>query len=98
MIITIVHNRCEPADRERVAAAVKDVLTASRSDPGCVEYTALEEAQDPGHFVWIECWSDQASLDAHLATPHVQTYREIVAPLIRERSSTVYEGVPIRRL
>jgi quinol monooxygenase YgiN len=92
MIIAIGHVRFDPRDRDLVIAAVGDVVAGSRRDGGCVEYTAAEIPDDPGHMLWVECWSDPAALDAHLATEHVRSYRQAVAPLIRERSWTRYDG------
>jgi quinol monooxygenase YgiN len=92
MIISVGHVRFDAKDRDRVLAAVADVVAGSRKDPGCAEYTAAEVPDEAGHLLWIECWSDRAALDAHLQTDHVRTYREVVAPLIRERSWTRYEG------
>jgi quinol monooxygenase YgiN len=96
VIISIGHVRFAPKDRQPVIAAVDEVVAGSRRDPGCLEYTAAEIPDDPGHLLWVECWTDDEALEAHLATEHVRTYRQTVAPFIRERSWTRYEGAPVK--
>lgn len=63
-----------PAKPE-AAAAVREALTtlaeATRGEEGCVAYDLFESASAPGTFVTVERWRDAASLDAHMATPHV---------------------------
>jgi quinol monooxygenase YgiN len=57
------------------SAAVREALTtlaeATRGEEGCVAYDLFESASAPGTFVTVERWRDAASLDAHMATPHV---------------------------
>lgn len=56
-------------------AAVRTALTtlaeATRAEEGCLSYALYESAAAPGTFVTVERWTDQAALEAHLATPHV---------------------------
>ena len=47
------------------------VLGPSRNEAGCVAYDLFQNEDNPLEFVTIEQWSDQAAVDAHLATPHV---------------------------
>lgn len=50
-------------------------LTArSQSHAGCIAYDVFESATRPDVFAIIETWQDQASLDAHSATPEFAEY------------------------
>lgn len=48
-----------------------ELVTATRSETGCISYELFESATAPGTFVTIERWSDQAAMDAHMQTDHV---------------------------
>ena len=56
---------------EAVRAALSTLAAATREEEGCVAYDLFESASAPGTFVTVERWRDQASLDAHMGTPHV---------------------------
>lgn len=63
-----------PAQAES-ADAIRSALTtlaeATRQEEGCLSYDLFESASTPGTFVTVERWTDQAALEAHLATEHV---------------------------
>ncbi len=56
---------------DAVREALTTLATATRSEDGCLSYDLFESGSAPGTFVTVERWTDQAALDAHLATPHV---------------------------
>ena len=51
------------------------MLTASRAEDGCYEYSYAVDVADPGLIRIYEAWRDQAALDAHFQTPHMATWR-----------------------
>lgn len=57
------------------AATGRDILsalvTASRKEAGCLDYQLLQRADAPHVFQTVECWTDQPSIDAHMAGPNV---------------------------
>lgn len=57
---------------DEVAAAIKEtcVLELTRSEPGCVTYDIVRDADAPDRFVAYESWNDLTALEAHLLTPH----------------------------
>jgi quinol monooxygenase YgiN len=42
----------------------------TRQEPLCIAYDLFIDQKDPGHFIFIEQWPDQAALDAHCQTEH----------------------------
>lgn len=66
VVVATIHPN--PADREDVAAAVREAIPKVHGEPGCELY-ALHTADD--RLVMIEKWSDRKALDAHLAAPAV---------------------------
>ncbi len=51
---------------------LQGLLEPTRREPGCLRYTLLRNPADPTDFTFVEEWADQAALDVHLASPHVQ--------------------------
>lgn len=56
----------------KVQTLLRGLLEPTRREPGCLRYTLLCNHADPTDFTFVEEWADQAALDAHLASPHVQ--------------------------
>jgi quinol monooxygenase YgiN len=59
---------------EDFVAAAKDVIAASRAEPGCISYTLLQDPYDKTAFFFFEEWKNQAAIDAHFATPHFKAF------------------------
>ena len=55
--------------------ATRDVLSGlvepTRAEAGCLGYVLTQSTDDPAVFVTVEQWADAASVDAHMASPHV---------------------------
>ena len=50
------------------------LVAATRAEAGCSFYEFNQSHDEPGLFVVYEKWADQAALDQHLATPHIQAF------------------------
>ena len=79
--------------------ALRDVMRANiplvRAEDGCLRYDLLCAADDPDFLMFNELWRDRAALDAHLASPHMLTYREKSSPLIAGRKLYVWNAVDV---
>jgi len=62
----------KPGSEEVVRGALTALVPPTRQEPGCLAYDLSESAAAPGTFLTVERWREQADLDAHLQTPHVQ--------------------------
>ena len=51
------------------------MLTASRAEDGCYEYSYGEDVAEPGLIRVYEAWRDQAALDAHFRSAHMAAWR-----------------------
>ncbi|MDH7804802.1 MULTISPECIES: putative quinol monooxygenase [unclassified Rhizobium] len=63
---------------EIVIPLYRELVELTRQEPLCIAYDLFVDQKDPGHFIFIEEWPDQAALDAHCASEH---FRRLV-PLI----------------
>lgn len=63
--------------------AVRELMTATqaqvRQQPGCLSYTFTETLDDPGHFMVVQQWRDQAALDEHFGTQAFADYQARIA-------------------
>ena len=75
MLLIVGTVRLPPENLERARPAMLAMAQASRAEVGCLEYGYAEDVLVPGLIHVKELWSDQAALDAHFASAHIQTWR-----------------------
>lgn len=63
----------KPGSEEAVGSALRDLVGPTRQEEGCLSYDLFESTAASGTFVFVERWTDQASMDAHMTTDHVVT-------------------------
>ena len=71
------------ADRDKVLAACRTLTERTLAEPGCLGYAFSADAENPDRIRVFEWWSSQEALDAHLATSHVQDFRDLVSGIDR---------------
>jgi quinol monooxygenase YgiN len=60
---------------------------ASRDEPGCLEFSVFQDADDPRRVLLYEAYLDEAAFQAHRHTPHFRDIIEAqVVPLLDERT------------
>jgi quinol monooxygenase YgiN len=82
--------------REGEGDAVADILRQlaplTRAEPGCLQYEVHRHADDANTFMLFERFADEAALEAHTASPHVQelVFQQALPLLeVRERTSLI---------
>ncbi len=68
--------------QDAVAAALRDVVTPTRQEPGCRSIQAFGSARDPRLFYIHSRWADEAAFDEHAERPHTVRFLARVQPLI----------------
>jgi quinol monooxygenase YgiN len=71
-----------PGHESAVADALRDVLTPSRDEPGCLSIHAFRSTRDARLFYIHSRWKDEAAFEHHAGLPHTRRFLERVAPLI----------------
>ena len=75
------------------------MLTASRAEDGCIEYSYGEDVAEPGLIRVFEVWRDQAAIEAHFKVAHMAVWRAAGASLgISDRRLFIYETASERPL
>lgn len=78
MLKVIAEDFIKPDCIEIVMPLYRELISATRKEPFCIAYDLYIDEKDPGHFIFIEEWTDRAALDLHCASEH---FRRLV-PLI----------------
>lgn len=75
--------------------AMERMIAASRSEPGCIDYSYAVDLLDSTLVRVSERWKDRASLAAHTKANHLSEWRSHWPRLgIAERSLRLYEAEP----
>ena len=77
--------RAKPGCEAELRAGVRTLVAATREEPGCVEYGAYVSEGDPAAVRFFEVWRDEAARDAHVLTPHFQTFFALSKGLLGRR-------------
>lgn len=67
-------------NKAKAIELAKELVAASQNDEGVIEYDVLESVSRPDKLFIFETWTDQASLDKHMASKHFTT----LVPQIQE--------------
>ena len=70
MLKVIAQDFIKPDAVDIVLPLYRQLVEQTRAEPLCVAYDLFENQKDPGHFIFVEEWPDQAALDAHCQTEH----------------------------
>ena len=71
-----------PGNEAAVAAALREVISPTREEPGCLAIHAFRATRDPRLFYIHSRWADEAAFDRHADLPHTVNFLERVQALI----------------
>ncbi len=74
MIALAVTYTFKPGKDDEAVAYFRELIPASRKEPGCRMYVVHRGKDDPRKFFIYEQYDDEAAFDAHRASPHFQRY------------------------
>ena len=61
-----------PDKVDDVRSLLEGLIEPTRSEAGCISYELLQNKSDPTDFTFVEEWTSNQALDAHLGTEHIQ--------------------------
>ena len=70
MIKIVVNMPVKKGLAEAFKQEAKELILKSAAEAGNIYYTLNESVENPGSFAIMECWKDQAAIEAHNATEH----------------------------
>ena len=72
----------KPGHVPDVGQLLRDLVEATRAEPLCVHYRALQSRTDPVDFAVVGAWESEEAYDEHMAAPHTVTFTHRVLGLL----------------
>lgn len=72
MLKLIAEDFIDPTKIEIVLPIYQELIAETLKEADCISYELCHDLNNPGHFIFVEEWKDQAALDAHVASEHFQ--------------------------
>jgi quinol monooxygenase YgiN len=92
MLFATLQFEVKAGERERFAAAAREVMDQTRSEPGCVAYSFTADLEHPDRFHITEIWESEEAVAAHLAQPHAKKMLAITAEIATMSAAHIYAG------
>jgi quinol monooxygenase YgiN len=84
--------RFPPERLSEVLPHLQRLVTTTCENDGCIAYDVAVDPFDPGLIRFSELWPDHASLERHLAAPHIEPWRTAARACgLLARSFTAYD-------
>lgn len=89
----IARYRAREGSADSIASSLRELATASRREPGNVDYLVTQSLEDPLSFVVIESYRSGSDFVEHRTTDHFQSLvvRRIL-PELEEREVRAFRG------
>jgi len=81
-LVVVARFHAREGHEASVAAAIAEVATPTKAEPGCRYYGAYRSKRDPRLFFIVSRWISEAKFESHALLPHTVTFLERVQPLI----------------
>ena len=79
MIVLAGTIHASPGDIDKMADAIRTMVTASNAEDGCHAYSFAQCLSEPGTIRVFECWESDAALAEHFQTPHMAAFQAAIA-------------------
>jgi quinol monooxygenase YgiN len=86
-VVVIAEICVAPAAVEELQRHFPGLIEQTRKEVGCIQYDLNISFSEPGRYVFVELWASDAALDAHLKSPHLNSFVAVTKNL--EASLTV---------
>jgi quinol monooxygenase YgiN len=70
-----------PGKEDELRTLLRGLIEPTRRESGCVTYELLQNTTDPTDLTFVEEWSSEADLDAHLQSAHLRKARSRLSEL-----------------
>ncbi|HEX6280075.1 MAG TPA: putative quinol monooxygenase [Pyrinomonadaceae bacterium] len=71
-IRVVAHITAKPEKVDETRELLLSLIEPTRVEEGCVTYELMQNTADPTDFTFVEEWTSDAALDAHLETEHLK--------------------------
>lgn len=88
----VAYMKAAPGKRDELRSELEALIDPTSKEAGYINYDLHQGTVDPDIFIFYENWESADALDAHLATPHLVRFAEIMGGLLDD------DGLTINRL
>lgn len=100
MVHVIARMEIKPGQMEKMLDILSKLVPLVHAEDGCIRYEVCRDADvgigapaDQQALTIVEAWESKEHLAAHLAQPHMATFREQAGPLRANANVTVLSPV-----
>jgi quinol monooxygenase YgiN len=68
----VAHIIAKPDTIAETRELLMTLIEPTRAEDGCIVYELIQNNADPADFTFVEEWTSDEALDAHLATEHLE--------------------------
>jgi quinol monooxygenase YgiN len=76
----LTHADSVPPSRDAAEAALKELATKTRQEPGNTDIQITVQPNRNNHFFIFEVWKDEKAVDAHAVADHTKKFRDTFGP------------------
>lgn len=91
MIVVEAWMTTKPGAEAVFAAAAREAMVGTRTEPDYREYTCTQDVSDPTRFVFVEEWEDREALGRHTKTDHYLTFAAVAAECVVARRIRIHD-------
>ena len=73
-VALVVRFHAQPDGEAALQTRLVEMASKTVTEPGCLRYDIHQDESEAGHFILLESWENQESLEAHMHTDHVQAF------------------------
>lgn len=93
LIIYHAHLKVKPEQISAFKIAAREVVAGSQQEPGNIQYSLYQAAENSATFVMIEIWQDREAIAFHKETSHYLTFKQQLSEFLYEPHHVdAYEG------
>ena len=89
LLTVVAYMKAAPGKRDELKAELEKLIAPTAAEDGYVNYDLHQGVEDPDTFIFYENWESGEKLDAHLATPHLVHFADIMGGLLDENGLTI---------
>ena len=93
-VVVVGSFTARPGKEAEAAEAFKALVEPTHREDGCILYALHRGVEDPRRLAFIERWASRETLDAHLASPHVEEALRRADELFESAEIVAYEPLP----
>lgn len=82
--VVVAHFRAKTGRRQELERLLLSLVAPTRAETGCLQYDLHRDEQDPDQFLFYEIWASREAWDAHMASPHLNTFKDTVDQFLAE--------------